>query len=52
MKGWDQGMFAAIGAARGAALGADECDRALAEAWGLDNAAILDGRFESRVISR
>jgi 2-methylcitrate dehydratase len=34
------------------ALGADGCDRVLAEVWNLENAATLDRLFESLVISR
>jgi 2-methylcitrate dehydratase len=33
-------------------LGAEECDRVLAEVWDLENAAKLDRLFESLVISR
>jgi 2-methylcitrate dehydratase len=35
-----------------AALGAEGCDRVLAEVWDLENAATLDRLFESLVISR
>jgi len=34
------------------ALGAEGCDRVLAEVWDLENSATLDGLFESLVISR
>ena len=34
------------------ALGPEGCDRVLAEVWGLENSATLDGLFESLVISR
>jgi 2-methylcitrate dehydratase len=33
-------------------LGRERCDRMLSEVWGLENAATLDGLFESLVISR
>jgi 2-methylcitrate dehydratase len=36
----------------GAALGADGCDRALAEAWALEGAKSLDGLFDSLVTGR
>jgi 2-methylcitrate dehydratase len=35
----------------GGALGPARCDRALAEVWGLDGAATLDGLFESLTVS-
>jgi 2-methylcitrate dehydratase len=34
------------------ALGAEGCDRVLAQVWNLENAATLDGLFDSLVISR
>jgi len=33
------------------ALGRERCDRVLAEAWGLENAATLDGLFESLIVA-
>jgi 2-methylcitrate dehydratase len=36
----------------GGALGAERCDRVLTQVWGLENAATLDGLFESVVIDR
>lgn len=36
----------------GGALGREGCNRVLAEVWGLENAATLDGLFDSLVISR
>jgi 2-methylcitrate dehydratase len=35
-----------------ATLGAERCDRVLAEVWDLENSATLDRLFESLVISR
>jgi 2-methylcitrate dehydratase len=34
-----------------AALGHERCDRVLAEAWGLEKAATLDGLFESLIVT-
>jgi 2-methylcitrate dehydratase len=34
-----------------AALGRERCDRVLAEAWGLEKAATLDGLFESLIVT-
>jgi 2-methylcitrate dehydratase len=34
------------------ALGAERCDRVLAKVWDLENAATLDGLFESLGVSR
>jgi 2-methylcitrate dehydratase len=44
-----EGKFRALASG---ALGAEGCDRVLAEVWNLENAATLDRLFESLVISR
>lgn len=44
-----EAKFRALAAA---ALGPERCERVLAEAWGLENTATLDGLFESLIVAR
>ena len=48
----DAGVEAKFRRLVSSALGAERCDRVLAEVWNLENAATLDKLFDSLVISR